>query len=85
MSHGDWDHRSYATIPYPPAAEVWPVVMERDDTCRKSLDESLVLVKWEGALPSPLSGSVVYDHAGILVVMATPAWTDPDPFPPEDP
>ena len=82
---GHWENRSYATIAYPPAAEVWPVVMELDETCRKSLDETLVLVKWEGALPSPLSGSVVYDHAGILVVMATPAWTDPDPFPPEDP
>ena len=74
-----WANRRYATIPYPPSQEIWDVVIERDATCRKSLDEALVLVKWEGALPSPLSGSVVYDHAGIIEVMATPAWTDPDP------
>jgi len=76
MGH-DWSHRSYATIPYPPAAEVWPVVMERDETCRKSLDGTLVLVKWEGATPAPVAGVTTYDHAEILALMATSAWSEP--------
>ena len=75
--------RSYATIPYPPAAEVWDSVIELETTCRKSLDGTLVLLKWVGATPAPLAGVTVYDHAGILAIMATPAWTDPDP--PEEP
>ena len=81
---GHWENRSYATIPYPPSQEIWDAVIEREERCRKSLDGTLVLVKWEGALPSPLSGSVVYDHAGILAIMATPAWTEPLPDPPEE-
>ena len=41
---GHWENRSYATIPYPPSQEIWPLVMEDDATCRKSLDGTLVLV-----------------------------------------
>lgn len=78
-----WSDRSYAAIPYPPSPEVWSVVMSSDETCRKSLDGTLVVVKWEGALPAPLSGSVVYDHAEILEMLSTPAWSEPEPDPPE--
>ena len=60
------------------------VVIGRDERCRKSLDETLVLLKWEGATPEILQLDPQYTHAGILVVMATPAWTDPDAGPPED-
>ena len=83
MSH--WGHLSYTTIPYPPDAEVWDVVMEDDATCRKSLDGSLVVVKWEGPVPSILSGSIVYNHHDILAIVAAPAWTPPDPEEEPDP
>ena len=53
--------------------------MEDDATCRKSLDGSLVVVKWEGPVPSILSGSTVYNHPDILAIMATPAWSEPLP------
>jgi len=79
VSH--WGHLSYATIPYPPDAEVWDVVMEDDATCRKSLDGSLVVVKWEGATPAPLIGAPQYTHAEALALMAGPEWSEPDPEP----
>ena len=82
MSHGHWDHRSYATIPYPPDPELWAEVVEEDATCRKSLDGTLVLVKWDGETPAPLVGVTTYDHAEILAIMATPAWSLP--LPPEE-
>ena len=82
MSH-DWSHRNYATIAYPPVAGVWPVVIDSEATCRKSLDGSLVLARWEGATPAPLAGATVYDHAAILTLLAGPDWTPPvDPPPP---
>jgi hypothetical protein len=80
MSH-DWSNRHYATIPYPPDPAIWPLVMERDATCRKSLDGSLVVVKWVGATPAPLAGVTVYDHAAALTIMATPAWSEGPPVP----
>ena len=55
---------------------------ENEYTCRKSLDEGLVIVRWEGATPAPLAGVTVYDHAAILSILATPAWAFPDPEPP---
>ena len=69
-----WLNRTYATIPYPPAPEVWIVVIESLETCRRSVDGSLVLVKWEGTVPPILSGSTVYNHTDILAILATPAW-----------
>ncbi len=81
MSH-DWSHRTYATIPYSPAAEVWADVLQKQATCRKSLDGALVLVKWEGDTPAPLVGVTTYDHAAILAIMQGPEWSaPPDPEP----
>ena len=80
---GHWEDRSYATIPYPPAAEVWPLVLEDADSCRKSLDGSLVLVKWDGDTPAPLAGVTVYDHAAILTLLNGTDWSEPMPDPPE--
>jgi hypothetical protein len=72
--------KTYTILPYPLAdPSVWGVVIEQDSTCRKSLDGSLVVVKWEGPVPSVLSGSTVYNHEDTLAIMATPAWSDPDP------
>ncbi len=85
MSHDQWDHRHWIIRSYPQPPEVWAVVIETDATCRKSLDGSKVLLKWDGATPEILQLDPQYTHAGILAILAGPDWTDHDPFPPEDP
>jgi hypothetical protein len=55
-------------------------------TIRKSLDDTQLVIKWqEGYIPTfIMDGTVVpvetYDHHAILELMATPAWSDPDPI-----
>ena len=83
MSH-DWSHRHWIIRSYPQPQAVWDVVVERDETCRKSLDGANVLLKWDGATPDLLQLAPQYTHAGILAILAGPDWSDPNP-PPEDP
>lgn len=54
------------------------------DTVRKSVDGTKTFVKWDGVeIPSSVAalttkeGPYTYDE--ILVILATPEWTDPDP------
>ena len=55
-------------------------------TIRKSLDDTQFVIKWQdGYTPTFITeGTVVpvetYDHHAILELMATPAWSDPDPI-----
>lgn len=71
--------RTYAIVSWEPTPEQWAAVIEPPETCRRSLDGSLVALKWEGPLPDPFSGSTVYNHPDILAIMATPAWSEPLP------
>ena len=71
---------TYTIVPWEPTSEQWGAVIETPETCRRSLDGTLVVLKWEGPLPDPFSGSTVYDHADALAIMATPAWASPDPL-----
>ena len=54
-------------------------------TIRKSLDDTQFVIKWlEGYTPTFITdGSVVpvgtYNHAEILQLMSTPAWSEPIP------
>ena len=55
------------------------------DTVRKSVDETKTFVKWDGdIIPSSVEalttkeGPYTYDE--ILVILATPEWTDPNPM-----
>ena len=55
------------------------------DTVRKSVDLTKTFVKWDGTMPQCVSdlttkeGPYTYDE--ILVILATPFWTDPNsPF-----
>ena len=64
------------------------------DTVRKSVDELQTFVKYDsvsyynesGSLVEPIPSSVEalttksqpYSHGEILIIMSTPAWTDPD-------
>ena len=82
MSH-DWTNRHWIIRTWPQPPEVWAVVIETEDMCRKSLDGTLVVLKWEGATPEILELDPQYTRAGILAIMATPAWSEPDP--PEEP
>jgi len=53
------------------------------DTVRKSVDLTKTFVKWDGTIPQCVSdlttkeGPYTYDE--ILVILATPFWTDPNP------
>ena len=55
------------------------------DTVRKSVDQTKTFVKWDGdIIPSSVEalttkeGPYTYDE--ILVILATPEWTDPNPM-----
>ena len=59
-------------------------VMETSEqTLRLSIDGSQAVLKWEGDEPSFVSTLSSYEgpytHEEILVIMDTPAWTDPNP------
>ena len=53
------------------------------DTVRKSIDETLTFVKYEGEMPSSVSALTTaqgpYTHSEILAILAGPDWTDPNP------
>lgn len=72
---------TYATLPVPAANDpLWDEVVQRYDTARRSLDGSLVVVKWQGPTPAHLPDTAtVLTYAEALAVMATPEWTLPDP------
>ena len=59
------------------------VLETSEATLRLSNNELQALLKWEGSEPSFVSSLSSYDgpytHSEILAIMATPAWTDPDP------
>lgn len=54
------------------------------DTIRKSVDETKTFVKWDGAMPDCVANLTTkdgpYTYEEILVILATPEWTDPDPI-----
>ena len=62
------------------------VLETSQSTIRLSLDETQTVLKWNGSEPSFVSSLSSYDgpytHSEILTIMATPAWTDPNPSPP---
>jgi hypothetical protein len=56
------------------------------DTIRKSIDQTKTFVKWEGpTIPSSVDSLTTkegpYTYSEILVILATPEWTDPNPNP----
>ena len=54
-----------------------------EQTLRLSIDGLETVIKWEGAEPSFVSTLSSYEgpytHEEILVIMASPEWTDPNP------
>jgi hypothetical protein len=56
------------------------------ETVRKSLDETLTFVKYAtDEMPSSVASLDTkqgpYSHEEILEILATPEWTDPNPYP----
>ena len=55
------------------------------DTFRKSVDETKTFVKWEGTMPDCVFNLTTkegpYTYEEILIILATPEWTDPEPMP----
>ena len=55
------------------------------ETIRKSLDESEFVVKWRGDTPETINNipesdkSAEMNHETVLILMATPKWSDPNP------
>ena len=53
------------------------------DTVRKSVDQTKTFVKWDGSMPECVTNLTTkegpYTYEEILVILATPEWTDPNP------
>ena len=60
------------------------VLETNENGLRKSVDNSKTFVKWEGDTPSFVSNisntEGPYTHSQILTILATDAWTGPNPF-----
>ena len=56
-----------------------------EETVRKSVDGTKTFVKWDGVTPECVASLTTkegpYTYEEILVILATPEWTDPNPFP----
>lgn len=88
MIQGDYDNRRFMIFNVSELSNIdFTQVLETSiDTIRKSIDQTKTFVKWEGEIiPSSVEslttkeGPYTYDE--ILVILATPEWTDPDPNP----
>ena len=60
------------------------VLETSQSTIRLSVDETQTVIKWNGSEPSFVATLSSYDgpytHSEILTIMATSAWTDPNPM-----
>ena len=86
MAHDRWDHRQWVIIPVTELDNVdFSQVCETSiDTVRKSVDGTQTFVKWDGDdMPATVAAlatkSETYSHTEILAILATEAWTPPDP------
>ena len=61
------------------------VLETSEDTVRKSVDGLKTFVKWDDMMPECVSNLTTkegpYTYEEILEILATPEWTDPNPFP----
>lgn len=83
MSHNNWPDRHYVIMDWPQPEEAWAAVVESPDSCRKSLDGTKVLMKWDGDTPPYFAGVETYTNPEIKEILAGPEWTDPNPGPEE--
>ena len=85
--YGEYDDREFMIFAVTELDQInFNEVLETSaDTVRKSVDGLKTFVKWNGAMPDCVynlttkEGPYTYDE--ILEILATPEWTDPNPFP----
>ena len=81
----DYDNRKFMIFNVSELQNIdFTTVLETSiDTVRKSVDLTKTFVKWDGTMPNCVNnlttkeGPYTYDE--ILVILATPEWTDPNP------
>jgi hypothetical protein len=60
------------------------VLETSQETVRKSIDETLTFVKWDGVTPQCVLNLQTkegpYTYEEMLSILATPEWTDPEPM-----
>ena len=80
----DYDNREFMIFNVSELSQIdFTQVLETSaETVRKSVDETKTFVKWDGVIPQCVAdlttkeGPYTYDE--ILVILATPEWTNPD-------
>jgi|TARA_R110000765_G_scaffold188989_2_gene294354 hypothetical protein len=87
MAHDNYDDRHYVIFNCTELGTIdFTQVFETSiDTVRKSVNELQTFVKYDGAAPPSVvdltTKTQEYSHDEILIILAEPAWTDPNPHP----
>ena len=83
----DYDNRTFMIFAVSELDQIdFTTVCETsEDTVRKSVDGTKTFVKWDGVMPDCVANLTTkegpYTYEEILAILATPEWTDPNPFP----
>jgi len=72
---------NYVVVDFPATAEQYAAVVETEESCRRSIDGTLCVLKWRGETPPPFEPFSPMTHSEALSLMATSEWSAP--FPPE--
>lgn len=77
MSHNNWPDRHYVIMDWPQPPEAWESVLQNPEHCRRSIDGTKVLMKYDGNTPSYFANVQTYTNPEIKVILAGPEWTPP--------
>lgn len=83
----DYENREFMIFEVSELTEIdfTQVCETSEDTVRKSVDSLKTFVKWDGVMPDCVANLETkegpYTYEEILEILATPEWTDPNPFP----
>ena len=83
--------KKYVIVDNPPTDEQMEASIELRETMRKSLDDSLCVLKFSGATPSVFAQHTILSHEEAFLLMQTSEWqenmipgpTEPEPEPEE--
>ena len=88
--HNNYEHREFMIFNVTELDQIdFTQVCETSiDTVRKSIDQTKTFVKWDsedGSIPSSVEALTTkegpYTYEEIIVILATPEWSDPNPLP----